>query len=172
MLLTILIAAALVIAAILIYAATRPDTFAYQRSTTINAPAEKIFPMINNLKAFSTWSPFEKYPTMKREFSGPEGGPGQLYVFSDRSCAGDCSVLAEVPNKAVSMRLKMSKPFACDNSVQFTLVPNGAGTEVTWGMSGNQPFMAKLMSTFIDCEKMCQRQFDEGLATLKSRVEG
>ena len=43
MLLTILIAAALVIAAILIYAATRPDTFAYQRSTTINAPAEKIF---------------------------------------------------------------------------------------------------------------------------------
>ena len=78
MLTVILIAVAAVIAAILIYAATKPDTFAYQRSTTINAPAEKIFPMINNLKAFSTWSPFEKYPTMKREFSGPEGGPGQL----------------------------------------------------------------------------------------------
>ena len=43
MLTVILIAVAAVIAAILIYAATKPDTFAYQRSTTINAPAEKIF---------------------------------------------------------------------------------------------------------------------------------
>ena len=168
---TIAVIVAVVIAAILIYAATKPDTFAYQRSAAINAPAETIFPLINDLKAFKTWSPFEKDPTMKREFSGAESGPGQLYVFSDKSCAGDLSVLAEVPNKAVSMRLKMTKPFACDNSVQFTLVPNDAGTHVTWAMSGKQPYMAKLMSTFINCEKMCQSQFDEGLAKLKTIVE-
>jgi len=171
MLTTILIAVALVIAAILIYAATKPDSVAYQRSTTINAPPEKIFPLINNLKAMSTWSPFEKDPTMKREFSGPDAGPGQVYVFADKCSAGDVSILAEVPNEAVSMRLKMTKPFACDNSVQFTLVPNGSGTSVTWAMSGKQPYMAKLMSTFINCQKMCERQFDEGLATLKARTE-
>jgi len=171
MLTIILIAVALVIAAILIYAATKPDDFAYQRSTTINAPADKIFPLINDLKAMSTWSPFEKDPTMKREFSGPNAGPGQVYVFADKCSAGDVSVLAAVPNEAVSMRLKMTKPFACDNSVQFTLVPNGSGTSVTWAMSGKQPYMAKLMSTFINCEKMCQKQFDEGLATLKSMSE-
>jgi len=175
MLTTILIVVALVIAAILIYAATKPDDFAYQRSTTINAPADKIFPLINDLKAMTTWSPFEKDPTMKREFSGPNAGPGQVYVFADKSSAGDVSVLAEVPNEAVSMRLKMTKPFACDNSVQFTLVPNGSGTNastsVTWAMSGKQPYMAKLMSTFINCEKMCQKQFDEGLAKLKSITE-
>jgi uncharacterized protein YndB with AHSA1/START domain len=171
MLTTILIVVALAIAAILIFAATKPDNFAYQRSTTINAPAEKIFPLINDLKAMTTWSPFEKDPTMKREFSGPNAGPGQLYVFADKCSAGDVSVLAEVPNEAVSMRLKMTKPFACDNSVQFTLVPNDAGTHVTWAMSGKQPYMAKLMSTFINCEKMCQKQFDEGLAKLKSLTE-
>ena len=171
MLTTILIAVALVIAAILIYAATKPDSVAYQRSTTINAPPEKIFPLINNLKAMSTWSPFEKDPTMKREFSGPDAGPGQVYVFADKHSKGDVSVLAAVPNEAVSMRLKMTKPFACDNSVQFTLVPNGSGTSVTWAMSGKQPYMAKLMSTFINCEKMCQKQFDEGLAKLKSMTE-
>ena len=168
---TILIVVALAIAAILIFAATKPDNFAYQRSTTINAPAEKIFPLINDLKAMTTWSPFEKDPTMKREFSGPNAGPGQVYVFADKCSAGDVSILAEVPNEAVSMRLKMTKPFACDNSVQFTLVPNGSGTSVTWAMSGKQPYMAKLMSTFINCEKMCQKQFDEGLATLKSMSE-
>ena len=171
MLTTILIVVALVIAAILIYAATKPDDFAYQRSTTINAPAEKIFPLINDLKAMTTWSPFEKDPTMKREFSGPNAGPGQVYVFADKHSKGDVSVLAAVPNEAVSMRLKMTKPFACDNSVQFTLVPNGSGTSVTWAMSGKQPYMAKLMSTFINCEKMCQKQFDEGLAKLKSLIE-
>jgi len=171
MLTTILIVVALVIAAILIYAATKPDNFAYQRSTTINAPADKIFPLINDLKAMTTWSPFEKDPTMKREFSGPNSGPGQVYVFADKHSKGDVSVLAAVPNEAVSMRLKMTKPFACDNSVRFTLVPNGSGTSVTWAMSGKQPYMAKLMSTFINCEKMCQTQFDEGLAKLKSLTE-
>lgn len=171
MLTIILIAVAVVIAAVMIYAATKPDTFVYQRSTTINAPAEKIFPLINNLKAMTTWSPFEKDPTMKREFSGPEAGPGQVYVFADKHSAGDVSLLAEVPNQAVSMRLKMTKPFACDNAVHFTLVPNGAGTNVTWAMSGRQPYMAKLMGTFINCEKMCQSQFDEGLANLKSMTE-
>ena len=171
MLTVILIAVAAVIAAILIYAATKPDTFAYQRSTTINAPAEKIFPMINDLKAMTTWSPFEKDPSMKRTFSGPNGGPGQVYVFADMHSAGDVSVLANVPNEGVSMRLKMTKPFACDNAVNFTLVPNGDGTHVTWAMSGKQPYMAKLMGVFINCEKMCQRQFDEGLAKLKSITE-
>jgi uncharacterized protein YndB with AHSA1/START domain len=175
MLTIILIAVAVVIAAILIYAATKPDSFAYQRSTTINAPAEKIFPLINDLKAMTTWSPFEKDPTMKRTFSGPESGPGQLYVFADKQSAGDVSILANVPNEGVSMRLKMTKPFACDNAVNFTLVPNGAGTsvstQVTWAMSGKQPYMGKLMSVFIDCEKMCQKQFDEGLAKLKSMTE-
>ena len=45
----ILIGVVLLIVAVLIIAATRPDTFRVQRSIRIQAPPEKIFPLINDL---------------------------------------------------------------------------------------------------------------------------
>jgi len=63
------------------------------------------------------------------------------------------------------------RPFAARNVVEFTLEPRGQGTLVTWAMRGTQPFMVKLMSTFINCEKMVCSQFDQGLANLKTLAE-
>jgi hypothetical protein len=37
------------LAAVLIPVATTPDTFRVQRSTSIKAPAEKMFPIINDI---------------------------------------------------------------------------------------------------------------------------
>ena len=45
----IAIVLAVAIAVILILAATKPDTFRIERSATINAPAEKIFAVIERL---------------------------------------------------------------------------------------------------------------------------
>jgi hypothetical protein len=38
-------------------------------------------------------------------------------------------------------------------------------------MQGRQPYMAKLMSLFINCDKMVGSQFEEGLAKLKALIE-
>jgi hypothetical protein len=38
-------------------------------------------------------------------------------------------------------------------------------------MSGLQPYLGKLMSVFINCEKMCGKQFEQGLADLKKLAE-
>lgn len=173
MLTTILIIVAVVIAAILIYAAMKPDSFAVQRTARINAPAEQIFPLINDLKRFTTWSPFEKDPAMKRTFTGAETGRGQVYAFDgNRNVgAGDVSIVDTVQNQKIAMRLRMTRPFACDNSVVFTLQPSGSATDVTWAMSGEQPYMAKLMSTFINCDKVVGGQFEQGFGKLKALVE-
>lgn len=48
------------ILAVLIYAATRPDTFRVERSLSIKAPPEKIFPHINDFHQWQAWSPWEK----------------------------------------------------------------------------------------------------------------
>ena len=50
-------AVGVLVAAFLIYAATRPDTFRVQRTTTIKAPPEKIFPLINDFQRWGAWSP-------------------------------------------------------------------------------------------------------------------
>ena len=69
------------------------------------------------------------------------------------------------------MRLSMVKPFKADNTVKFTLQPEGSATAVTWAMSGRQPLLGKVMTLFIDCDKMIGRDFEEGLANLKAIAE-
>src|SRR3974390_3443899 len=88
MITTILIVVAALIAALLAYAATKPDTFAIRRSVLIAAPPEKIFPMIDNLRAQSAWSPFEKDPNMKRTHSGAPHGKGAVYEWDGNRQVG------------------------------------------------------------------------------------
>ena len=90
--------------------------------------------------------------------------------------AGRIAITDSVPPSRVSLALDMSRPFAAHNTVDFVLEPNDAGTrvmtKVTWAMQGRQPFMAKVMSLFINCDKMVGSQFERGLAKLKALAEG
>jgi uncharacterized protein YndB with AHSA1/START domain len=172
MLTTIVVVIVLVIAAILIYAATKPDTFSVQRTTAIAAPSEKIFPLIDDLHAHHAWSPFEKDPAMKRTHSGAHHGPGAVYEWEGNREVGKgrIAIVDSTPSKII-MALDMLKPFKVRNLVEFTLAPNGGATDVTWAMSGRQPYIGKLVSTFIDCDKMVGGQFEQGLAKLKAIAE-
>src|SRR6516225_3207124 len=141
------IALAIVVTILLIYAATKPDTFRIQRSTGINAPAERIFPLIANLKSMNTWNPFvEPDPAIKIAYSGPDSGKGAAHTWSGNSKVGEgrIEVTDAAPCSKVAMQLDMLKPMKACNVVEFTLAPNGKTTTVTWAMSGRQPFMAKL----------------------------
>lgn len=169
----VLIVVAVALAAVLAYAASKPDTFAVQRSTIIAAPPEQIFPLIDDLHAQSAWSPFEKDPAMKRTHSGPARGPGAVYAWDGNRQvgAGQIAITDSKPPSKVVLSLKMLRPFKADNVVEFTLDRVGAGTRVTWAMRGRSPFMAKVMSLFMTCDAMVGKQFDEGLARLKNLVE-
>jgi hypothetical protein len=161
------------VAGVLAYAATKPDTFRVQRAIAIQAPAEAIFPFINDLRAQSSWSPFEKDPAMKRTHSGAAQGPGATYEWDGNREVGAGRIAitdATVPTR-VLLALDMTRPMAAHNQVEFTLHPQGGTTNVTWTMHGEQPYMAKVMSTFIDCDKMVGGMFEDGLAKLKALVE-
>ena len=184
MIATIVIVIAVAFAGVLAYAATKPDTFQVQRSTSIAAPPEKIFPMIDDLRAQSAWSPFEKDPNMKRTHSGAPRGKGAVYAWDGNRQvgAGQIAITESVPPAKVVLLLDMVRPFKAHNTVEFTLDRIGAdttvsgtkvtGTKVTWAMQGRQPFMAKVMGLFVDCDKMCAGLFEEGLAKLKVLAEG
>ena len=163
---------AVAVVAVLVYAATKPDKFGVQRAASIGAPPEKIFPLIDDLHAHTSWSPFEKDPNMKRTHSGAARGKGAIYEWEGNRQvgAGRLAIIDSTPSK-VTMALDMLKPFEAHNVVEFTLEPKGGSTNVTWAMRGRQPYMAKLMSTFINCDKMVGSQFEEGLAKLKALAE-
>jgi hypothetical protein len=163
---------AVAVVAVLVYAATKPDKFGVQRAASIGAPPEKIFPLIDDLHAHTSWSPFEKDPNMKRTHSGAARGKGAIYEWEGNRQvgAGRLAIIDSTPSK-VTMALDMLKPFEAHNVVEFTLEPKGGSTNVTWAMRGRQPYMAKLMSTFINCDKMVGSQFEEGLGKLKVLAE-
>jgi uncharacterized protein YndB with AHSA1/START domain len=161
-----------VVVAILAYAAIKPDAFQVQRTATIKASPERIFPLIDDLHAHTRWSPFEKDPNMKRTHSGAPRGKGAVYEWSGNRQVGSgrIAITDSTPTK-ITMALDMFTPFKAHNTVEFTLKPNGSTTDVTWAMHGRQPYMAKLMSTFIDCDKMVGNQFEEGLGKMKALAE-
>jgi len=168
------IALAVVAVVLLAYAATKPDTFRVQRTRGIDAPAERIFPLIANLKSMNTWNPFvEPDPAIKLTYSGPESGRGAAHTWSGNAKVGEgrIEITDVAPPSKIAMQLDMLKPMKARNAVEFTLRPNGSGTTVTWTMSGRQPFIGKLMTIFIDCDRMVGSQFEKGLANLKATAE-
>jgi uncharacterized protein YndB with AHSA1/START domain len=162
------------VAGVLLHAANKPDTFQVQRSASMQAPPERIFALINDLRAFNTWNPYEKKdPNLKGRYSGPASGKGAGYAFEGNQDVGKGSIeiLESSSPSKVTMRLSMVEPFKAQNVVEFTLAPMGGVTNVTWAMQGPAPFLAKIIHVFIDMDKMVGRDFEAGLANLKAAVE-
>jgi uncharacterized protein YndB with AHSA1/START domain len=163
-----------VVAGILIYAATKPDSFSVQRSAIIKAPPDKIFALITDLRGWSAWSPYEKKdPDMKRTFSGAASGKGAVYEWTGNKDVGQGRmeiIEAAAPSK-ITIKLDFLKPFEGHNTAEFTMVPAGDNTTVTWAMYGPSPYVAKIMGTLFDLDKMIGNDFEAGLASLKSVAE-
>jgi hypothetical protein len=171
---TIAIVVVVLLAAVLVFAATRPDNFRVQRTTGIKAPPEKIFPLITDLHSWGSWSPWEKMdPAMKRSYSGAAGGKGAIYEWesSGKPGAGRMEITdASAPLK-VTIKLDFVKPFEAHNFAQFTLDAQGDATNVTWSMSGPSPYIAKIMDTIFNMDKTIGKEFETGLANLKAVAE-
>ena len=164
----------IVVAGILIYAATRPDSFRVQRSASIKAPPEKVFPLISDLKAWASWSPYEKKdPAMKRSFGPVTAGKGATYEWEgDKNVGqGRMEILEATPPGKVVIKLDFLKPFEAHNTAEFTLAPKGDTTLATWAIYGPSAFVTKVMGLFLDMDKMIGKDFEAGLADLKAAAE-
>src|SRR5882762_7391728 len=174
MLKKIAIGVAVVVAAVLGFAMTKPDSFHVQRTMKIKAPPEKIFPLINDFHSWSSWSPWEKLdPTMKRTNSGAAMGQGAVYEWEGNSKVGMGRMEiteASAPSK-VTIKLDFLKPIEGHNIAEFTLEPQGDSTNVTWAMYGPARFITKIMQVFISMDSLLGKEFDTGLANLKSAAE-
>lgn len=162
------------IGALLAYAGTKPDTFRVQRSASIFAPPENIFPHIDALKNWSAWSPWEKKdPAMKKAYSGASQGRGAVLEWDGNKDVGTgrMQVLESTPPFTVRIQLDFFAPFKAQNTAEFTLTPTTGSTQVTWAMYGPQPFMMKVMSTLMNMDQMVGKDFEEGLANLKALAE-
>ncbi len=165
---------AIVIAAILGFAAMKPNTFRVERAATIKAPPEKIFAVINDFHNWPAWSPWEKLdPAMKRTYSGTASGKGAIYEWEGNSKvgAGRMEILDITTPTKIAIKLDFIKPFEGHNTAEYTMVPQGENTSVSWSMYGPTPFISKVMQVFISMDTMIGKDFEAGLANLKVVAE-
>jgi hypothetical protein len=167
---------AIAILIVLGLASAKPDTFSVRRSVVMQAPAEAIFPLINSFHQWAKWSPWEnKDPAMKRDYSGAESGKGAVYAWDGNKNVGSgrMEILdASSPSK-ITIKLDFFKPFEGHNTAEFTFVRerDASATNVIWVMQGPSSFMTKMMQVFMDLDKMIGRDFEAGLANLKTLTE-
>lgn len=164
---------AVIIAAILILAARQPDVCHIARSIFIAAPPERIFPLVDDLRAMNEWNPFAKELSVRNVYSGPERGVGAADEFEGDASfgAGRIEIVESIEPAKVALALRMDRPMKCSNRVEFTIAPQKGGSLVTWDMKGRQPFVGKLLSLVLKPEKMVGGVFEQGLSDLKTLVE-
>jgi uncharacterized protein YndB with AHSA1/START domain len=163
-----------IVAIICIRAAMGPDSFRVERSITIKAPPEKIYGLINDFHNFGQWSPWEQLdPNMTRSITGSSSGTGAIYEWSGNSKAGAgrMEITESTPSSRVQMRLNFLKPIESSSTAEYTLVPQGDSTKVTWAMFGPSPFVSKVMQVFVTMDTMIGGDFDRGLTAMKAAAE-
>ena len=172
---TLAIVAVLLIVAVLAYAATRPNTFRVERSLAIKAPPARLFALIDDFHHWPSWSPWEKLdPAMTRTHSGAARGVGAVYEWVGNSKVGQgrMEITRSTADAALEIKLDFLKPFEAHNVAEFTLTPQGDATTVHWVMHGPAPFITKLMGVFVSMDTMVGKDFEAGLANLKTLAEG
>lgn len=168
----ILLGLAGIIAIILLIAAFKSPDFRVERSRTIAAPASALFDQVNDHHKFNTWNPFMKMdPNAKNTYSGPDSGVGAVCAWDgDKVGAGRATIIESKPNELVRLRMDWLRPMEGTSTVDFTIVPDSGKQRITWAMYGKSNFMGRVMSIFMNCEKMCGPPFEDGLAALEKTV--
>ena len=165
----------ILLAALLVYAALQPAAFRIEREAMIGALPEQIYPLIADFNEWTAWSPWEEMdPDMRRRYSGPGHGPGAVYEWEGNNKVGKgrMEIIEAVPPARIGIRLDFIRPFEAHNRVEFRLIPAGNETRVCWVMTGlNDKYLARLMGVFVNMDKLVGRDFEKGLARLKSAAE-
>jgi len=161
------------VTALVAYAASRPDEFRIQRRARIAAPPRDIVPHLDDFRAWAAWSPWEKIdPAMQRTYGGPARGVGATYAWDGNKKAGAGRMeITRSDDQGVGMTLDFTRPMRAKNVVEFALTPADGGTDVVWTMIGSNDLMGKLFGVVVNMDKLVGRDFEAGLASLKTVSE-
>ena len=161
-------------AGVLFFAENKPGVFRVERSTVIQVPAEKVFVLIKDFRKWDAWSPWEKKdPSMKRTFGASTVWKGASYAWEGNKDVGQGSmeIFEAIAPTRIRLKLDFVQPFEAHNVVTFTLTPRGNATEISWAMEGPVPYFTKIIHVFMNMDAMVGKDFEAGLASLKTLAE-
>lgn len=175
MLKTILLVLGALVLGFLVLAFLQPTDYRVARSTTIQAGAATVFPLVNDFHQWEKWSPWAKLdPNMKTTYSGEPAGKGAVYLWSGNDQVGEGRMTIEEsrPNELIAINLEFLEPFDTASKTTFAFKESGGQTTVDWIMTGQNNFMSKAIGLVMGgMDKMVGPDFEKGLAQLKATAE-
>jgi uncharacterized protein YndB with AHSA1/START domain len=174
MFVTILWIAAAIVVVLLVVIAMQSNELRVARSATIAAPPDTVFAQVNDFRNWEAWNPWGKIdPEIKHTYDGaPSGaGAGYAWVGNNEVGSGRMTIVDSDPHELIRIRLDFEKPMKATSTAEFTFVPEGSGTRVTWSMFGEKNFMSKAIGLVMNMDKMIGGNFEKGLADMKAVAE-
>ncbi len=162
------------VATVLALASRYPDHFVMARKIEIDAPPSAVFAQINDFHNWQEWSPWAKIdPQAKATFEGPASGEGAIFGWDGNAEVGQgtMKIVKSRPDALIDIEMKFVKPMEDTAAVQFTFVPVDGKTLVEWSMSGKRDLVGKAICMCMNMDRMVGTKFEEGLASIKKRVE-
>ncbi len=149
-----------------------PSEYKVERSIRIQAPPERIFTEINDLKNWPKWTMWsERDPNMKIEYEGAETGVTAKNKWdSESQGSGEMTITESVPGELIRYDLVFAD-FDMSSVGTMRLEKEDGGTRVTWsdeGTFGANPIY-KYFGLFLD--GMIGPDFEGGLKNLKVLCE-
>ena len=144
------------------------------RTTTIDAPAERVRELVHDFREWTQWSPWEDLdPDLRRTYSGPDTGVGAHYTWQGnrRAGKGSMTITGDSPDQ-VDVHLHFDKPFPADNRIELVLTPTmERSTVVEWRMHGELGGVMRVFSLVRSMDAMIGPDFEKGLSSLKRVAE-
>jgi uncharacterized protein YndB with AHSA1/START domain len=150
------------------------DIYTVERSTTIDAPPERIYPYVADFHRWTAWSPWEDLdPALQRTYAGAEAGVGAVYDWSGNRKAGKgrMTIVEATEPSLVRIDLQFEKPWKARNDTSFRIEPAGSGSRVVWSMTGKKTLMTRATGIFTSMDKLVGKDFEKGLARLRTAAE-
>lgn len=150
-----------------------PARVTVERSVVINAPPDRVFTYVSDLRNFKDWSPWARIdPATSYTFEGPEVGPGQRMKWvstNERVGSGSQEIVDLTPGQQVRLALDFGSMGTA--RAWYDIAPDGSGTLLTWGFVtelGRNPLMRWMGLMF---DRWIGSDFETGLQSLKTNLE-
>lgn len=164
-----------VVAVIVFLAAIAPKTYHVFRTIEIAKPKTEVFEYLRYLEKQREWSPWEKRdPNMEHRLTGTDGTVGAISYWNGNKQVGEGEqeITRIEEGKRIDGELRFMKPWKSQSDCYLEVEDvGGNNTKVTWGFSGKNKFPMSLMMLFMSMDKMIGKDFEEGLDSLKAKLE-
>jgi uncharacterized protein YndB with AHSA1/START domain len=165
-------AAAVGVACVGALAVMKSRRFTVRRTVHIQAPMDTVYALIDDLRRWPEWSADENGAGARQTYDGTARGRGAIAEWDGDGRAGKVRLeIVESSPRFVRVQADWARPFSARNFNEFTLDTVDAGVRLTWTLDAERVPVLRVMTVFVNPDRLMGSHLSAGLAALKSAAE-